>query len=305
MVMPSQIYIWDVRWTLPTNEDKPEYEERFRALLKKETKHWAFQLERGHQAELLHFQARVSLNNSASASGVLVKRWKVGTEGSAWDFSITSNANTKNFDYQLKEDTRVRGPFTDKDESERYIPRQWRMPEEKYHPWQKTIIESLEEWDQRVINVLWDPDGQQGKSTISHICRLKHRCFMLRVRGKGEEMLQDTLCQLQAKKDITPSGFFVDLTRSSNQLALKGLYDALEDIKNGWVTDWRYSYKEWDFDSPVVWVMCNKMPNPRWVSTDRWRCWQIDQDTKQLKAVPLACMYVVYGQEREQATDDL
>lgn len=305
--MPSTIKVWDVRWTLPGNEDKPEFEERFRKLLSRECKRWAFQLERGHQAGLLHFQARVSLNNSASSSGTLVKRWKVDKEGSDWDFSITSHSNTNNFDYQLKLDTRVRGPWTDKDR-EAYIPRQWRLDPDQMFPWQNTITDSLDVYDSRAINVLYDPDGGKGKSTISHICRLKRGCYILKVRGKGENMLQDFLCKIYARKEREPAGVFVDLTRSCDQKNLKSLYDALEDIKNGYVEDPRYSLREWDFDSPVVWVMCNSLPNPYWLTVDRWKFWRISEDND-LDKITFDQAATLYREQKvteaEQGTADL
>lgn len=299
--MPRNIRVWDVRWTLPGNEDKSEFEERFRKLLKKECKRWCFQLERGHQAELLHFQARVSLNNAAASSGTLVKRWKVDKEGSAWDFSITSNDNTSNFDYQLKEDTRVRGPWTDKD-SDAYIPRQWRLDPDRMHPWQSSIMSSLEVWDQRAINVLYDPAGSQGKSTISHICRLTKKCYIMKARGKADNMLADFLCKIMARRDRQPTGVFVDLTRSCDQKNLRNLYDALEEVKNGYVEDPRYSLKEWDFDAPVVWVMCNSLPNPYWLSLDRWKFWRIAEDND-LDRIPFDKATEMYREQRETERD--
>jgi len=301
--MPSNIRVWDVRWTLPGNEDKPAFEERFRKLLRKEAKFWCFQLERGHQCGLLHFQGRVSLNNAASSSGTLVKRWKVGSEGSDWDFSITSNDNTRNFDYQLKEDTRVRGPWTDKD-SEGYIPRQWRFDPTMMHPWQNSIKATLETWDPRAINVLYDPEGAQGKSTIAHICRLTRKCYILKARGKADNMLADFLCKIMARRERQPAGVFVDLTRSCDQKNLRNLYDALEEIKNGYVEDPRYSLKEWDFDSPVVWVMCNSLPNPYWLSLDRWKFWVIGED-RDLERVPFDKATEMYREQtKEQQEHD-
>jgi len=303
--MPSNIMIWDVRWTLPDNEDKPEYEERFRSLLKRETKAWVFQLERGHTAQKLHFQCRVSLNNPASSELAVKRRWKVADDP-AWHFSITSTSNTKNFEYQMKEDTRVRGPYTDKDPGERYIPRQWRIEYNSLYPWQQFVVDSLEAPDQRSVNILFDKSGNSGKSTVAHIARLRFSCYMLRNRGKGEDMLQDMYCQLQAKKDRQPSGIMVDLTRSSDQKHLKNVYDAIEDIKNGWVTDWRYGFKEWDFDSPVVWVMCNSLPNPCWMSMDRWRFWTIDANLE-IASMSLGKAIVEYKRQatidREEAKD--
>lgn len=230
---------------------------------------WAFSQEEGDKTGYPHYQCRIKLKVRSASAKAAAK--STGIKG---HWSLTSSENKDNNFYVVKVDGRVAGPFLDTDQ-EIYIPRQWRIAEADFYPWQKQIWDSVDTREDRPINVCWNPAGAEGKSTISHLCRLKKRCYMLKNRSTGEQMLQDMLCQLMARRDRSPPGVIVDLTRSTNQKRLKGLYDCLEDIKNGWVTDWRYEFKQWDFDAPVVWVMCNSMPNPAWLSPDRWRFWHL------------------------------
>jgi len=270
----SPCAVWDITIWL-TGKDAELPVDAVKRVFQRVSKKWCFQRERGEDSDgKEHYQCRVSLKNKKRFFEL---KAVLGEEGERWGLFRTSNENKQVDFYACKEETRVAGPWKDNDV---YIPRQWRLAEEKYWGFQNEIIESLQEFDQRYINVLYDPKGCGGKSTISHICRLKHGCYMLKKRAKGEEMLMDMQCMLRAKHDTQPNGVFVDLTRCSDQVRLKNLYDALEDIKNGWVTDWRYNFKEWDFDSPVVWVMCNSMPNPKWLSNDRWKFWTIDDEKK-------------------------
>lgn len=265
--------MWDVRWTLPNNEDLPEHETRFKAILKRECKHWAFQLERGHIAQLLHFQARVSLKNSAHASGALAKRWKVDTD-SSWHFSITSGDNTRNFDYQLKDDTRVRGPWTSED-TEEYIPDHLRGMNDTMQPWQQEIFDGFQTKEWRKVDCIVDPRGGNGKSTIASLCDLHGRGIDMPVCNDGDKLIQSLCNILMAKRERTPWQVFIDIPRSVNQNKLGGMYTAIEQIKKGKVYDMRNHYKAWWFDSPRIWVFCNVKPNTHYLSGDRWRFWTV------------------------------
>lgn len=272
--MPSTIATWDVTWTPSEDADMEMAKIRFRTLLKKECKRWAYQLERGHQQGKLHFQARVSLKNPCGSSGALATRWRVDAE---WNFSITSNPNTRNFDYQLKEDTRVEGPWTDQDREE-YIPRQYRALEDRLLPFQQQIWDGFEKFEPRRVDCVIDPDGSKGKSTLASLCDLHGRGIDMPVCNDGEKLMQ-AICDIcVARRLRDPKMIFIDLPRSLNQLKLGGMYTAIEQIKKGKLYDFRHSYKEWWIDSPQLWVFCNTMPNTRYLSVDRWRFWTINED---------------------------
>lgn len=272
--MPSQLRVWDVRWTPPVNEDLPVHEERFKALLKKEAKNWCFQLERGHHGGLLHFQARVSLKNSAASSGALVKRWKVENEGQAWYFGITAATNTRNFDYQLKEDTKVRGPWTSEDLDE-YIPNAYRGQVDTMHPWQQVIFDGFQLLEWRKVDCIIDPPGCNGKSTLAMLCECHGRGIDMPVCNDGDKLIQSLCNILMTTRCRTPNMVFIDIPRAVNQSKLGGMYTAVEQIKKGKVYDMRNSYKQWKFDPPQVWVFANVKPNVNYLSKDRWRFWTI------------------------------
>jgi hypothetical protein len=68
---------------------------------------------------------------------------------------------------------------------------------------------------------------------------------------------------------------------------LGGMYSAIEQIKKGKVYDMRYSYKEWWFNSPQIWVFGNHMPDLSMLSADRWKIWSIDASMDLVPVVPV------------------
>ena len=73
----------------------------------------------------------------------------------------------------MKEDTRIEGPYKDglADVDNIYIPRQFR--DKKLYEWQQTIIDSAKVFDDRIINLIYDPVGKDRKSTRLNSSHLK------------------------------------------------------------------------------------------------------------------------------------
>jgi hypothetical protein len=211
--MPSSFAVWDVTWTPPPEFDVQAAVTRVKAKFKKECKFWVFQLERGHSAHKEHFQARFSLKNKCVSSGALAARWKVDEE---WHFSLTSSPNTTNFDYVLKEDTKVDGPWTDKDR-EGYIPRQFRGLLDTMLPFQQQIWDGFEVFEPRNVNCVIDPSGSKGKSTLASLCDLHGRGIDMPIANDGEKLMQSLCDMCMNRRMRTPYMVFIDLPRSLNQ----------------------------------------------------------------------------------------
>ena len=127
-------------------------------LLHQYTKKWVFQLEHGETYK--HYQGRVSLEKRARSGAEVAKRFGV----TKWHFSVTSTEHTKDFDYVTKEKTRLDGPWSYNDPPAPYIPRQIR--DKTLYPWQQQIIDDKDKFDDRTINILYDPHGNNGKSFL-------------------------------------------------------------------------------------------------------------------------------------------
>lgn len=238
-------------------------------------KTWIFQKEKGEKTEREHFQGMISLKTKRT-KGECLRVMGTLPEHFAPLSNNCIKSGSEGF-YQTKPDTRIDGPWSDKD-FERYIPRQYRGLEKCLRPWQEVVWHSSEWIENRIINVIIDPEGNNGKSTIAALMELHGRGIDLPPTNDKKELIQSLADILMEKELRTPKTLFIDIPRADKQDKLFGLYAAIEQIKKGKVIDTRYKYREWWFDSPVVWVFCNEEPQKGYVSSDRWVNWRIVND---------------------------
>lgn len=290
----SQVYEVDFTFWKPNEVTPSEFVSVLRLIFKR----WAFQLEMAPNpapgSDGLHYQGR--------GSGFKKKRipeWVAlvaDTPISGIHFSPSSNNSmVGECFYMMKLDTRVKGPWTDKNwVAPAYVPRQFRGLEDRLYPWQKAVFDSKDTFEDRNVNLIYDPKGCKGKSTIARLCSLHHRCLRLPVCGDAKQLLESACDILMAQGNRTPGLCFIDLPRTLTMDPKKfGPYMiACEEIKAGVVCDMRNHYKEWWFDSPQVWVTCNHLPNVNYMSEDRWRFYTIDafQNLRSLSKAELSQM---------------
>lgn len=206
-------------------------------------------------------------------------------EGLKGHYSPTATANAGSLFYVTKEGTRVDGPWTDQD-PEVYIPRQYRGIMDNLRPWQQQIWDGRKTFQDRIVNVVYDPDGNNGKSTLAALFELHDAGIDMPPCNDGEKLIQ-SLCNILMKTNCRdPKALFIDLPRSMDQTKLFGMYVAIEQIKKGKVYDFRYKYDKWWFDAPQIWVFCNAEPHRGYVSRDRWKFWRISSESKLVSYVP-------------------
>lgn len=253
-------------WDFTLKEEGTDFQ-TIKETLIKYCKNWSFQLEKGKETGYKHYQGRVSLKVKDRKPPFFQKM------GCHW--TPTSNENRDNHFYVTKEDTRLLGPWSDKD-PEVYIPRQYKNIDLKL--WQARIKASAEVFEPRKINLIYDPNGGIGKSTIAAICELEHGGIDMPPLNDFKELIQ-LLCNiLTDTNNRKPKIIFFDLPRALCKDKLNGLYCAIEQVKKGKVYDLRYHYKCWWFDSPQIWVFSNHLPDPSLLSQDRWNIWTIDEN---------------------------
>ena len=270
--------VWD--WTLSAKEGKDDERsvEQVMNVVKQLFKKWKFQKERGDSG-YLHYQGRGSLWKKRRATELNKLLQQLNVQDMHVTPTVTENINGDAF-YVLKIDTRVEGPWSDQD-MENYIPYHYRGLMDKLYPYQQAIWDSADERNARSINYIYCPRGNNGKSTIASLCDLYKRGLDLPPVNDSEKLIYSVCDILMAKQERTPKLVFVDMPRAMDKKKLGGMYTAIEQIKKGKVFDLRYTYKEWWFDSPQVWVFGNKEPDLRLMSMDRWKIWTIN-DEKEL-----------------------
>jgi len=275
--MTHQIQCYNFDFTYINTEDGLPKEEDFVNLLRPLFKKWCFQEEAVPTTGTLHYQGRGSLFKKKRLPELIKLMLDVDKH---FHFSESNNnSNQTEAFYAMKYDTRTRGPWTDITwKVPPYIPRQFRGLIDRLHPWQQTVLDSRHEFNDRVVNMIVDIGGNNGKSTVAALGDLHHGGIDLPPVGDHKELLQVVCDLLMAKECREPGIVFVDLPRSLTTDTKKfgPFMTAIEQIKKGKVFDLRFHYKEWWFDSPAVWVFANSAPNLNQMSRDRWRFWKID-----------------------------
>lgn len=258
MSSKNAIAVWDL--TLPKNTNDFDFVKKaFREVAKK----WTFQEEVGLTTGYNHYQARISLKAKTRSMISILK--SIGLVGHA---SPTHDADDEHFDfYAGKIDTRVAGPWTDKDVVKKMTRQLARFSEAL--PWQKDVITTLGIWDPRGIHVLYDRNGNNGKTWLKQYAKYHFNCRPLPFCNDYKEVMRMVMDMPDA------DSYIFDIPRAINKDKLFQLYAAIETIKDGYAFDDRYHFKEKDFDSPVVWVFTNTLPDMTLMSRDRWNIWTI------------------------------
>lgn len=231
-------------------------------------KKWCFQKERGEKTGYEHFQGRVSLKVKArvTAARKLFPKCNV---------TVTSSCNRDNNFYVTKEDTRIDGPWSD--ETTRvasFVPVQVRGL--TLYPWQQSIIDTKDVYDFRTIDVLIDPKGNNGKSTLTIYAEVFGHAESVHFMEKHKDIMR-AVCNC-----ADTSLYLFDIPRGVADCQLGEFFSALEDVKNGKIYDDRYKYRKRFINSPRIWVFMNREPPLSMLSRDRWRFWTINDETNEL-----------------------
>lgn len=269
MTSKSQVYVWD--FTL-SYESEVSVED-IKAWATQFCKKWAFQLECS-ESGYKHYQGRISL--------VSKTRKMIGVLHPTAHWSVTSahcNSGPNFYEYVTKDETRVEGPWTDKDvkKEEDYIPEFFR--DVVLYPFQQQLLDLSMQVDDRTINMIVDPKGNLGKSKLADYAELYHAAIDLPVVNDSEKLLA-TMCNMCMDRKLRKTGpVFMDLPRAMSKKDLSGFMAAAELIKKGKLYDLRHKTKTWRIEPPSIWVFTNQYPDLSKLSFDRWKIWKLVGDT--------------------------
>jgi len=255
---------YDVRWN--ADELTPEdIKDSLNGIVKK----FVFQKEKGDSG-YIHYQGRISL---------VKKRRKNALLNLFGDLKPNYCEPTVNFEffrgdafYQMKEDTRIDGPWTNKDEVRYQTKQLLYFKGLELRPYQQAIIDKCSQFDLRTIDLIWDTKGNIGKSLLSEY---------LDYEGLAEEVpafrLMDDIFQWVCSRPVKKS-YLIDMPRGMKKDRLGDFYSGIEVIKNGVAYDKRYHAKKIRFDRPRIFVFTNTLPNLSMLSMDRWKIWRVNDD---------------------------
>lgn len=271
----TQVFNYDFTF-FGRNGELPPVED-FVRLIQPLFKKWTFQLEACPTTGTRHYQGRGSLFKKKRQPELCSLLNTTDLRG--MDVSESSNNSQQNdIFYSLKYDTRIEGPWLDIHWlPPQYVPRQYRGLIDRLHPYQSDIMDSRNDFNDRIINCVVDSAGNNGKSTCAALAELHYRAIDLPPIGDHKELTQVVCDILMAKEERTPGLVFIDLPRALtlDTKRLAPFMIAVEQIKKGHVCDVRNRYRDWWFDSPAMWVFCNHAFDPKFMSADRWRFWTI------------------------------
>lgn len=264
------------------------------ALLRPYCKAYTFQLERGDENGYLHYQGRLSL---------IKKKRTTECAGLFADTGIHVSPTSKNARegeafYCMKAETRVEGPWTEKDfkPPKRKLKCIVKMEEEGLMPWQKSILEKVEGYDSRHIHVLVDTKGNNGKTWLMKWVQWNDLGQIIPPMYSAEDLIGFSMSF--PDKPL----YVVDMPRAMKKAKLSGFYSGIETIKNGILYDKRYHGKFHLMDEPQIIVCTNKFPPVRYLSKDRWKFYDISK-TKQLIRLDLANYAQEEGSSHNKSSD--
>lgn len=237
-------------------------------------KRWCFQLEQGNNTNYNHYQARISLISKKRNDTMI--NW-ISKDYPGFHVTPTSNPTyyTGNEFYVMKIDTRIDGPWSDRtDINITTFPKRLKNTP-MWFPWQQTILDIINtEPDDRIVNVILDRKGNQGKTFLTLWLECRNQSIRIPEQKDARDIMRMVMSQPISRC------YFIDLPRAVNNQQRISTYAAIEEIKNGYCYDDRYHFKKLLFDPPHIWVFSNTTPDPEQLSKDRWRYWEITDDRR-------------------------
>jgi len=261
----KQLYRWAFTWWTEGEEQRLMLIE----FLNEHAKQWTFQQERGEESQGLHWQGRLSLNDRKRKNELIkmmaalnaVKQVRISEESDKGEAGSTF--------YTQKKDTRVDGPWTDKDKP-RAVPDEWQdipVPE-----WWDGILEHLETQTLRQVAIVVNKSGNIGKSAFVKRVIMAGGISIPCTMDTSDKMMQWVHGKLKGKDINTRTTIVLDVPRATAKKRdfWCKICEVLECLKDGRCYDWRYQVQEIFFKSPRLIVFTNEAPPVELLTGDRW-----------------------------------
>lgn len=247
--------------------DPYETVDQVHARLRPWFKKYIFQKEKSENG-YVHWQGRGSLIKKAVHDKIK------GQLGFHNDPTTNEEFKKKSFQYVMKEQTRIDGPWDDRDYDEpavmtRQLESFLQLP---LRPYQQQIKDMITVPCDRSIIVIYDPIGNSGKSIFSEYLEYLKVAYEIPTFDKLEDIM---FCVMGLK---TYPCYIVDMPRGLPKRSLSQFYSGLECLKNGVAYDKRYQFRKRRFDRPHIVVFTNVLPKWNLLSLDRWKPYRMLSD---------------------------
>lgn len=147
-------------------------------------------------------------------------------------------------------------------------------------PWQQQVVDDCnKEEETRIVNLIYDAGGKQGKSTLRKYLFFHKIAFFMPPITDMEDMMNYAL-MAKAK------AYVLDLPRGFHKRHEKKQFEfwnGIEALKDGVMFDARHTSRvDQAIRDPHIWMFGNELPKKELLSADRWRIWLIDPKEKKL-----------------------
>lgn len=241
---------WDV--VIPKNKWKGT-EDDIIQILDHSCKKWGIGREVGTQNGLVHWQIRLQTAHPCDMTFVMALF-------PGFHVCPTSKACMGNFDYIMKDGDYILS-------TERNL---WKYRNLELKPWQGSAVADALEQSDRDITVIWDEEGGKGKTTLGKWLVANHKGTYIPPMTDGMDFMSMVMAKPEDKL------YIFDIPRSESAKQKKGLWSAVEQVKNGYVYDKRYQWREKWINPPMIIVFTNEYPPTDALSYDRWRIYRIN-----------------------------
>lgn len=234
----------------------------------KQCKNWVFQLEETEKGDL-HYQGRIRTKVRTRLTALI----KI-TPCKECRWSITHDSKDEHFDfYATKSESHVEGPWRDGVDD----PVQYReYLDVKWYPWQKEVIKIIQgpRLDRKIIYI-YNPEGNSGKTTLALWLACNRMTHYL-------PCMKDFKDIMRAAMDLPEYlGYYIDNPRCSK--FTDEFWQGIEILKGGYCYDDRYKFAYKILQKiPFIIIQSNILPDLDSLILDRWMCYHICPDTKEL-----------------------
>jgi len=237
-------------------------------------KKWVYQLEKSKN-DMMHYQCVISLHKKEFSKKVLSSISSyTGIKEDYINISPSLTGNTS-FNYAMKEETRVEGPWSNKMLEENLQVETLAL--DKFYTWQKIVFHiAMGKPDDRSIHWFYDTKGNRGKTQLTRMLLAKH--------GKEVGVIPCVGTSNQLVSAIINMGmrktYILDIPRSKSGGSwddrVADLMLTIESIKNGLLVSAMYGkLNQLLMPHPNVIVFSNYDLNG--LSPDRWIKYDMDK----------------------------
>jgi len=261
-------------WDLTVWHDQCTDRTDLRKFLTENAKKFSYQLEKNGDGKL-HWQIRLSLFKKKKKFQLLATIPFANTNVSPTSSDVHA---AKKFNYVMKADTRVDGPWTDTDDVEppKLTKQLERFMRHTLRPWQTEIVNLIslqdDDLEDRKIIYILDEVGNSGKSIFCEWLEFNSKAYEIPMMSQMEDIMQCCMCIKEQ------SCYIIDMPRGLKKDKLASFFGGVECLKNGVMYDKRYAFKKRRIDRPNVVIFSNCMPDLSLLSGDRWSIYIMQPD---------------------------